>query len=99
MAFLLYLLSIPTGFIGPLIIWLLKKEQSPYIDTQGKEVLNWNITVLIAWVSCVVLIVVGIGLLLMPVVVITHIVLLILGALKVRNGEAHRFPFAIRLLK
>lgn len=99
MAMLCYILAIFTGFIGPLIIWLLKKAEHPFVDDQGKEVLNWIITVFLAFIVCMVLMIVLIGVFLMPIVMIANLVFLILGALKAKDGIRYRFPFAIRLLK
>ena len=50
MGMLAHLLVIFTGFIGPLIIWLIKKDQSPFVNQQGKEALNWGLTLMIGWV-------------------------------------------------
>ncbi len=99
MALLVYLLAIPTGFIGPLILWLIKKDQSRFLDDQGKEVLNWSITLHIAQVACGVLMFAVIGMFLLPLVMVVHVVFTILGALKANQGVAYRYPFAIRLLK
>jgi len=99
MAMLCYILAIFTGFIGPLIIWLLKKNEQPFVDDQGKEVLNWAITVFLAFMVCFVLMFIVIGVFLMPIVLIANLVFLILGALKAKDGIRYRFPFAIRLIK
>lgn len=99
MAMLTYLLGIFTGFVGPLILWLLKKETSPFVNDQGKEVLNFQITTFIAWICCIVLMFIVIGVFLMPVVAIGYIVLMVIGLLKAKDGVAYRFPFALRLLK
>ena len=99
MAMLIYLLGIFTGFIGPLILWLMKKEQSPFLNDQGKEVLNFQITTLIAYVGCVILMFIVIGIFLMPVVLICYLVFMVIGLLKAKDGLAYRFPFALRLLK
>ncbi|MGC4031320.1 MAG: DUF4870 domain-containing protein [Tepidisphaeraceae bacterium] len=99
MAMLIYLLGIFTGFVGPLILWLMKKEQSAFINDQGKEVLNFQITTFIAWFVCILLMFIVIGVFLMPVVAIGYLVLMIIGLLKAKDGVAYRFPFALRLLK
>src|ERR1700761_2896163 len=52
MGMLCHLLGIPIGFLGPLIIWLVKKDTSPFVDDQGKEALNFQITRLIATAAC-----------------------------------------------
>jgi len=99
MAVLSYILAIFTGFIGPLIIWLLKKEQSQFVNDQGKEVLNWIITVILAMLACIPLMFILIGFLLYPLVLLCHVIFTIMGAVKVSRGIAYRYPFAIRLLK
>ena len=91
---------IPFGSIlGPLIIWQIKKAEFPFVDDQGKEALNFQITVLIAVIVCLVLTVVLIGFLLLLVVGIAALVLTIMGGIKANNGETHRYPFTLRLIK
>lgn len=99
MAMLSYVLGIVTGFLGPLIIWLMKKESMPFVNDQGKEILNFQITTALAWVVCIVLSFIVIGVFLMPVVGLLYLIFMIIGALKAKDGVAYRFPFAIRLLK
>lgn len=91
---------IPLGSIlGPLIIWQIKKNEMPFVDDQGKEALNFQITVLIAALIAAVLTFVLIGLLLLPVIVIGWIVLSIMAGLKANNGETYRYPWTLRLIK
>jgi hypothetical protein len=99
MALLIFILSIFTGFIGPLIIWLLKKEQSPYLDDQGKESLNWNITMIIGMIASALLMIILIGFLTYIAFIVCHLVFNIMGAVKASKGQADRYPFALRLLK
>ena len=99
MALLMYILAIFTGFIGPLIIWLIKKDSSAFINDQGKEVLNFQITIFLALIACGILSVVVIGLLLLPIVGLCSLIFTVLGAVAVSKGQPYRFPFAIRLLK
>lgn len=99
MTMLMYILAIFTGFIGPLIIWLIKKDQSPFINDQGKEVLNWCITLVIGFIACLLLTLIVIGAFLMPVLWLLNIIFCIMGAIKTNKGIAYRYPFAIRLLK
>lgn len=99
LAMLAHLLGIVSGFVGALIIWLIKKDQSAFIDEQGKEALNFQITILIGFVIAGVLTVILIGALLMPVLLIVNLVFCILAAVAVSKGEHYKYPFAIRLLK
>ena len=92
-------------FVGPLIIWLVKKETMPFVDDQGKEALNFNITVAIIALAMTLLSVVtfGIGLIVaVPVLIVVGIawlVLTIIATLKANEGQYYRYPFAIRLIK
>jgi uncharacterized Tic20 family protein len=98
MAMLAHLLAIVLGFIGPLIIWLVKKDSSEYVDDQGKEALNFNILMTIAYAVCGVLTCVVIGAFLLPLVWIVNIVFAILGGVAANRGERYRYPFNWRLL-
>jgi uncharacterized Tic20 family protein len=99
LAMLAHLLGIVTGFVGALIIWLIKKDQSAFVDEQGKEALNFQITVMIAFVGAWILMFVLIGALLMPLLLIANLVFCILAAVAVSKGEHYRYPVALRLLK
>ena len=91
---------VPFGTIlGPLIVWLVKKNEYPFADDQGKESLNFQITVAIALLVCFVLIFVLVGFLLLPAVGIAALVFTIIGAVKANSGIRYRYPFAIRLIK
>ena len=70
----------------------------PFVDDQGKEALNFQITVSIAVIVCAVLIAVLIGLLLLPIVGIAALVLTIIAGLKANNGETYRYPMTLRLI-
>jgi len=91
---------IPFGtLLGPLVVWLIKKDTMPFVDDQGKEALNFNITVFIALVVSGILTLVLIGLLLLVVVGIAWLVLTIMAAMAANKGEAYRYPFTLRLIK
>ncbi|ROU07074.1 DUF4870 domain-containing protein [Lysobacter enzymogenes] len=93
-------LIIPLGTIlGPLVVWLIKKDTMPFVADQGKEALNFNITVLIAMIVGGILTLVLIGLLVMAVVGIAWLVLTVMAALAANKGEAYRYPFTLRLVK
>ena len=94
-----HLLGLFAGFLGPLIVWLIRKDQSAFVDDQAKEALNFQITVFIAIVISWILAFVLIGLLLMPLVGIANLVLCIIAGIKANNGESYRYPFALRLIK
>jgi len=87
--------------IGPLIVWLIKKDQYPFVDEQGKEAVNFQITMLIYGLVAGLLMFVCIGFLLLPVVAIVDIVLLIIAAIKANDGHHYRYPYPliIRFIK
>jgi uncharacterized protein len=92
-------LVMPFGsIIGPLVIWLIKKDTMPFVNDQGKEALNFNITVAIAAVVCWILCIVLIGFLLLAVLVVLWLVFVIVGAIRANEGTLYRYPFALRLV-
>ncbi|WP_413468927.1 DUF4870 domain-containing protein [Pseudomonas sp. FME51] len=97
--FLGYFIPVIGSLIGPLIVWQLKKDLHPFVDDQGKEALNFQITVAIAVAVCLLLMIVAIGFLLIWVVGIGAIVLMIIAAIKANEGTAYRYPFCLRLIK
>ena len=101
MALLAHILGIPTGFVGALIIWLINKDDSSkfFLIDQSKEALNFQITMLIAAIVSALLMIVLIGFLLLPLVGLVSLVFSIIAAIKANNGEAYRYPFALRLIK
>lgn len=100
LALITHLSGIVAGFIVPLIIWLINKDkpEKAFITGQSKEALNFQITVLLAWIVAMVLSFLLIGFLLYPVILIGNIVFCILAGIKANNGENYRYPVAIRLI-
>jgi uncharacterized Tic20 family protein len=92
-------------FLGPLIIWLVKKDTMPFVDDQGKEALNFNITIAIVGVALLLLtlMTLGLGVLLaMPIGVVVGVawlVFTILAAIRANEGVRYRYPFTLRLIK
>lgn len=92
-------------FVGPLVIWLVKKDTMPLVDDQAKEALNFNITVVGAGLALVLLTVVtfGIGLVIaIPVGLVLGVawlVLTIVAGIKANEGVVYRYPFTLRLIK
>ncbi len=88
------------GFLlGPLIIWLVKKDSHAFVDEQGKEAVNFQITMLIAFIVAGILAFALIGIPLLLILAVVNIVFPILAGLKASNGEHYRYPFALRLVK
>jgi len=88
------------GFVlGPLVVWLMKKEEDPFIDEQGKESLNFQITMMIAALISGALMLILIGFLLIAIVAAMMIIFPIIGAVKANAGEHYRYPLTIRFIK
>ena len=92
-------------FLGPLVIWLMKKDTMPFVADQAKEALNFNITVSALMILFVVLgiVTLGLGFLLtgplMMIVGIAALVFIVIAAIKANEGVAYRYPFTLRLVK
>jgi len=107
---LVALIGVPFGnVLGPLIVWLIKRDASPGVDAHGKEAVNfhlswtlyWLISTTVVGILCVFLI----GLLLVPFLILAYLVgipamliLSVIGAVKAGNGRLYRYPLTIRFL-
>ena len=106
MAMLTHLLAlcgfvgIPLGnIIGPLVLWLIKKDTMPFVDDQGKEALNFQISLTIYAFIAGLTVFILIGFVLLPIVLIGGLVLIIMAAIAANEGKTYRYPFTIRLIK
>lgn len=107
MGMLSHILGIVTGFVGPLIIWMIKKDESPFVNDQGKEALNFQITLAVGYVAAGILHLFAmvfvaplacVTSLLFMALGVASIVFSILGGLEANKGNAYRYPFALRLI-
>jgi uncharacterized Tic20 family protein len=85
--------------LGPLIVWLVKRDQSAFTAEAAKEALNFNITVAIGFAICGVLTLVWIGIPLMLVLSIVWLVLVIVAGIRAGEGVQYRYPYAFRFIK
>ena len=100
-------LIVPFGnILGPLLIWLIKKNEIPSTDAHGKASLNFQITVMIAvFVGAIVAVILSficVGFLLIPIVVLiglAGLVFAIIAGVKANNGEEYKYPFSLNLIK
>jgi uncharacterized protein len=91
-------LVIGLNWLGPLIIYLVKKDEHPFIEDQSREALNFNISVFIYFIVSAILILVVIGILLLPAIGIAWVVLTVIATVRANNGEAYRYPLSIRFV-
>jgi len=97
------------GFLGPLIVWLIKKDEMRFVDDQGKEALNFQLNVAVLTIVCgfigfiLVVLTFGFGALILAPMGLAFagivIVMPIIAAIKANAGDAYRYPFIIRLVK
>ena len=93
-------LIFPFGnFLAPLIIWLIKKEELPFVEDQGKEVLNFQLSItiylLISGILCIILI----GIPIIIGLVIFCFIITIIAAISANDGKSYRYPINLRLIK
>ena len=90
------------GFIGPLVVWLAKKDELPFASEQAKEALNFQISLFIYGIICVVLVMTVIGALVgipgLIALAVVEVVFTIIASIKAGEGEAYRYPMTIRLI-
>lgn len=105
----MHLLGLLTGFLGPLILWLVRKDSSPFLDHQGKEALNFQITILLVFFAFTII---GIGLAFLTLGLATlpltglfliYLVLImvweITGCIRANRGEWYTYPVSIRIIR
>jgi hypothetical protein len=85
--------------LGPLIVWLMKKDSMPFVDEQGKEALNFQITVFLAGVVCASLVFLLIGIPLLVLLGIVDFVFVVIAAVKTSEGAGYRYPISLRLIR
>lgn len=93
------------SIVGPLLIWIIKKDTMPEVDAHGKEALNFNLSILIYGLCLTVFTIATLGfgvflsVPLLLALVIFHVVCTVMATLKANNGEFYRYPLTIRLIK
>jgi uncharacterized protein len=87
------------GIFGPLVIYLIKKGQSSFVEENARESLNFQLTMLIACIVSGILVVVGIGIVLLIVLGVLEVVLVIIATIRASENKIYRYPFNLRLIK
>lgn len=99
MGTLIYVLSFFTSLIAPLIIWLIKREDSPFIDKTGKNYFNFLLSYMIWLIVASIAMFIIIGFILFPIIAILNFIFTIVAAVKAYNGEYYLPPLSIRFFK
>jgi uncharacterized Tic20 family protein len=93
-------IGVPFGnLIGPLVVWFIKKNEYPLVDEQGKESLNFQLSMTIYSIIAGLLCFIFIGFVLLAVLVIVDLILVIKASVRTSNGQEYLYPFTIRFLK
>jgi uncharacterized protein len=93
-----FLVPVAGHIVGPLIVWLAKRQDSPEIDAHGKESMNFQISMLIWNIIAGILVLVVIGI---PILILLHvlnIIFVIIASIRASEGKLYRYPLAIRLI-
>lgn len=93
------LLFFPASILAPLLIWLLKREGRPFVDEQGKEALNFQISMGIYGFVAALLTIVLVGWVAIPLLVIAGLILGIIASTRAKDGDHYRYPLTLRLVK
>lgn len=86
------------AFLGPLVVWLLKRQEHPFIALHAREALNFNLSVLIYALVAFLLSFLLVGIPILVAIGIAWIVLTVVAAVKAQNGEEYRYPLTIRFV-
>lgn len=94
-----YILPIIGNIVGPMVIWMMKRDEYPLVDDQGKEVLNFQLSILIYGIIGVILVFLVIGIFVLIALGIFVLIMTIIGAIKANEGVKYRYPLNLRLIK
>jgi uncharacterized Tic20 family protein len=87
------------GIFAPLVIYLIRKNDAPFVEANAKESLNWQITVILLYFIAGILAILLIGFLLLPIVWVLNLILVIIASIKASENKIYRYPFSMRLVK
>lgn len=91
--------AFPLNVILPLVVWLIKKDEYPLVNDQGKESLNFQLSILIYTLVSLILVLVVVGIVLLLAVAVFDIVMIVIAAIKANEGVAYRYPLTIRFIR
>jgi uncharacterized Tic20 family protein len=85
--------------LGPLAVWLTRRDESEFVAAHAKEALNFNITVLVGALACLLLMLVFVGILLGTALFVFWLAMTLIAAIKASEGQTYHYPFSLRLVK
>ncbi len=86
------------GIIGPIVVWSIKKDQYPLVDDQGKEAINFSISMIIFYLAAAILVFVLIGLPLLIALFFFRLIITVVAAIRANEGVRFRYPMSIRFI-
>src|SRR5687768_4939928 len=98
-AVLAHLLTLVCGFIAPLVIYLVKKDESPYVTEHAKESLNFQITIFLGYIIGFLTLIILIGILILMFIGIIHLVLVIVATIRASENKMYRYPINFRIIR
>ena len=98
-AVLAHLLTLVCGFIAPLVIYLVKKDESPYVTEHAKESLNFQITIFLGYIIGFITLIILIGILILMFIGIIHLVLVIVATIRASENKMYRYPINFRIIR
>ena len=87
------------NIVAPLVVWQIKKEGNPFVDEQGKEAVNFQISISMYLIISIFLCVICVGAFLVAAVLFFFFVFSLIAAVKANNGFHYRYPLIIRFIK
>ena len=99
MALLAHVLTLVVGFIGPLVIYLVKQDESEFVRRHAAESLNFQISVFIYALCCIPLVFIIVGIPLLIIIGLSALVLTIVATIKAAEGNPYKYPFTLHLIK
>lgn len=93
-------IGVPFGnILGPLILWLIKKEEFPFVNEHGKEALNFQISMTLYAIIALILCLIFIGFFLLMAIGIVNLVLVIKASIETNKGKSYHYPLTFRFVK
>lgn len=94
------LIGIPFGhLLGPLVVWLLKRNDHPFVEEQGKESLNFQISMTLYALVALLLVLAAVGVPLLIGIGVLDVIFVVIASVKTSRGESYRYPLTIRFIK
>lgn len=98
LAFAFFIFPLGGNILGPLVLWLMRRQGSMFIDEQGKASLNFQLSMTLYGVLAAILSLAGVGLLMIPVIVVADGVCVIVAAVQAHRGDLFHYPVTIRFI-